>query len=226
MTKKLFKDKKTRYRNLGLVILPFVLVIAIFGFLAINSAKNLTSGGASTSLADSIDTMDYHLRANATDLQKEYFKELVDLCNVEASEKDKYLIARSVVKNFVADFYTWTNKAGSYDVGGAYFVHSPSKANILKNARDNFYKYVTHYINEYGRENLLEVTSVEIPISEKHTPTTYTWNNKEYDAYYFKATWTYADHDGFDESEYDTEQHFLVIENEDGRFEIVQAYGD
>ena len=224
MFKKLFKNPKTRYRNLGLIILPFVLLFCLFGFLAWRSAGNLLGG--STSMANSIDTMDYHLRANATEYQRSLFQELSDLCLTDAENKDKEAIAASVVENFIADFYTWTNKAGSYDVGGLYYVYSPSKANIYTQARDTFYHYLTNYIKDYGAENLLEVAQDSIEIKGSKVDEKYIYNGKEYDAYYYSATWSYVDHDGFDESDYETSENFLVIENEDGRFEIVQAYGD
>ena len=224
MFKKLFKNPKTRYRNLGLIILPFVLLFCLFGFLAWRSAGNLLGG--STSMANSIDTMDYHLRSNATEYQRSLFQELSDLCLTDAENKDKEAIASSVVENFIADFYTWTNKAGSYDVGGLYYVYSPSKANIYTQARDTFYHYLTNYIKDYGAENLLEVAQDSIEIKGSKVDEKYSYNGKEYDAYYYSATWSYVDHEGFDESDYETSENFLVIENEDGRFEIVQAYGD
>ena len=224
MLKKYFNNPKTRYRNLALIILPFILLIGLFGFIAFSSAKGLLGG---SKLAYSIDSMDYHLRSNATDYQKELFKELSKLCAVEEeAEKDKLAIASSVVENYIADFYTWTNKAGSYDVGGLYYVHSPSKGNIYAKARDKFYKYVTHYINEYSSEVLLEVEEDSIVIEGSKTKDPYVYNGNNYDAYYFHASWNYVDHEGFNEKTYKSSENFLVIENEDGRFEIVQAYGD
>lgn len=223
MINKLFKNKKKRHINLLLVILPFILLIGVFGFVALSSAKSLIGNGSTPSgISNSIESMDYHLRNGATELQKEYFKELSDLCSAET--KDKEEIAKSVVKNYIADFYTWTNKAGSYDVGGLYYVHSPSKSNIYANARNNFYKYLTNYIAEYKSENLLEVESVEVEGNKLSEP--YNYNGVNYDAYYYHATWKYVNHSGFDNSDYLTSQNFLVIENQDGRFEIVQAYGD
>lgn len=223
MINKLFKNKKKRHINLLLVILPFILLIGVFGFVALSSAKSLLGNGSTPSgISNSIESMDYHLRNGATELQKEYFKELSDLCSAET--KDKEEIAKSVVKNYIADFYTWTNKAGSYDVGGLYYVHSPSKSNIYAYARNNFYKYLTNYIAEYKSENLLEVESVEVEGNKISEP--YNYNGVNYDAYYYRATWKYVNHSGFDNSDYLTSQNFLVIENQDGRFEIVQAYGD
>lgn len=220
MINKLFKNKKNRYRNLLLVLLPFILLIGFFGFTAFKSAKNLGGANGGTTFSNSIDSMDYHLRANATDYQKDLFKELNEA--VKAQDKEK--IAEAVVKNYVADFYTWTNKGGSYDVGGMYYVYSPSKSNIVAEVRDKFYKYVSSYIEEYGSENLLEVENINITGGKSNT--NYEFNGKVYDSYFFTCEWTYKDNDKFDTSKFVTKQYFNVIENEDGRFEIVQAYGD
>ena len=77
MINKLFKDKKKRYLNLVLILLPFVILMGIFGFAAFKSAKGISNNvGGEVAFSNSIDTMDYHLRANATDYQKELFKEL------------------------------------------------------------------------------------------------------------------------------------------------------
>lgn len=221
MLNKLFKDKKTRYRNLVIVLLPFIILMFVFGFTAYKSVSGIIGkGGEKVTFSNSIDSMDYHLRANATKLQKDLFSELSD--TVKAGDKEK--IAELVVKNYVADFYTWTNKNGIYDVGGMYYVYSPSKTNILVQARDTFYKYMSYYANEYGQENLLEVTSVEAEgglADEK-----YEYEGKKYDKYYFVCNWTYSQNDKFDTSDFVTKNYITVIENEDGRFEIVEAYGD
>ena len=43
MINKLFKDKKKRYRNLVLILLPFVILMGIFGFAAFKSAKGISN---------------------------------------------------------------------------------------------------------------------------------------------------------------------------------------
>ena len=222
MLKKLFKDKKTRYRNLILVTLPFVLLIGVFGYLSADALSTLIGGvtGNTNVASDSIDSMDYHLINGATDLQKDLFKELNKA--VESGESAE--IAKSVVENFVADFYTWTNKAGQNDVGGMYYVYSPNKNNIYNQARNQFYKYVSTYINEYGQDNILEVASVEAEVSDEARE--YTIGDMTYESYYVTCNWTYVDHKHFNEKDYYTKEYFEVIKNADGRFEIVQAYGD
>ena len=51
----------------------------------------------------------YVLRANATDYQKELFEELKNDFEHE-DETDEAKIACDIAMNYVADFYTWTNK--------------------------------------------------------------------------------------------------------------------
>lgn len=224
MFKKLFKDKKVRYRNLVLLIVPFIVVIAIFAYTSFSSIMSIVGMTTGTQAINSIESMDYHLRGNATDLQKDLFKELANAVEKNEEGENDFEIAELVVKNYIADFYTWSNKSGSYDVGGMYYVYSPSRTNIYDRARDNYYKYVSYYINENGQENLLEVESIETEVSD--VVGTYTIDGKEYSSYYVISNWNYVDKTNFDEKKYVNKEYFNVIKNDDGRFEIVQAYGD
>ena len=237
--KKLFKNPKTRTRNLILVILPFVILAGICGFIAFKSVKSMSDNASGTSTEaykDSIDSMDYHLRSNATKYQTELFKELTKAVE---NGTDKFEIAKLVAENYVADFYTWSNKEGTYDVGGMYYVYSPQKTTIYAQARNTYYKYLTYYINTYGSDKLLEVESIEAEINSDVG--SYEFDGKTYDSYFVTCTWTYKNEDTFKDiylkgydgsskemsaSEFTKKEYFLIIENEDGRFEIVQAYGD
>ena len=224
MFKKLFKDKKVRYRNLILLIVPFIIVIGVFAYTSFSSIMSILGMATGTQAINSIESMDYHLRGNATDLQKDLFKELVNAVEKNEEGENDFEIAGLVIKNYIADFYTWSNKNGSFDVGGMYYVYSPNKISIYNQARNTFYKYVSHYMNEYGKDKLLEVDTIEIYVSSKVSE--YELDNNVYPSYYVQATWTFVDKDGFDESEYRTKEYFTVIKNNSGRFEIVQAYGD
>lgn len=230
--KNLFKNPKTRKRNLILAILPFVIIASICGFIAfksINSISGNAQGTSKESYKDSIDSMDYHLRSNATAYQNELFRDLTKAVN---DGTDKFEIARLVAENYVADFYTWSNKDGTFDVGGMYYVYSPQKSVIYTQARNTYYKYVSYYINEYGAKNLLEVENITSTVSDKTV--TYEFNGKAYDSYFVTCEWTYKNVDTFknitktlngESSDFITKEYFLIIEK-DGRFEIVQAYGD
>ena len=227
--KNLFKNPKTRKRNLILAILPFVILASICGFIAFKSVSSISGnaqGNSKDSYKDSIDSMDYHLRSNATKYQTELFK---DLTKAVEDGSDKYEIAKLVAENYVADFYTWSNKDGTYDVGGMYYVYSPQKTAIYTQARNTYYKYVTYYINQFGAKNLLEVENITPTIGDKVG--TYEFEGKKYDSYFVTCEWTYKNEDTFKDISMKSgdgfvkKEYFTIIEK-DGRFEIVQAYGD
>lgn len=232
--KNLFKNPKTRLRNLLLVILPFVILACVFGFISYKALADVSSNTSGTAYKDSIDSMDYHLRDNATDLQEDLFKDLQDAVN---DGTDKANIAFLVCKNFVADFYTWTNKVATYDIGGMYYVYSPQRANIYTQARNQYYKYLSYYIDEYGSDNLLEVTGfVDDECTVDQTPSTYEIDGKTYESYAVTLVWEYKNTETFNnistptmdgtKTGFVTKCYFNVIVNEEGRFEIVQAFGD
>lgn len=227
--KNLFKNPKTRKRNLILAILPFVILASICGFIAFKSVSSISGnaqGNSKDSYKDSIDSMDYHLRSNATKYQTELFK---DLTKAVEDGSDKYEIAKLVAENYVADFYTWSNKDGTYDVGGMYYVYSPQKTAIYTQARNTYYKYVTYYINQFGAKNLLEVENITPTLGDKVG--TYEFEGKKYDSYFVTCEWTYKNEDTFKDismksgNGFVKKEYFTIIEK-DGRFEIVQAYGD
>ena len=127
----LFEDKKKRYLYMILFMLPFIIAIGIFGFIAYKEAKSLielATDEVETKDTHKIESMNYVLRDNATELQEEYFTELK--AAVESDTQDPVTIAGLVGKNYVADFYTWTNKQGQYDVGGMYYVCSKKNETV------------------------------------------------------------------------------------------------
>ena len=246
---KLFADKKKRYLYMLLFIMPFIIAICIFGYITYKEVKNLkdvTSGTTEVKAEYAIESMNYVLRDNATEVQVEYFTELK---NAIEEDVDDAIIAGLVCKNYVADFYTWSNKFGQYDVGGLYYVYNGEnetddyKKMLYLQARDGFYKYLSKYINDYGAENLLEVESVEVVNSSKandkyevYEMTGYELLEKddegetygklfgdvEYDAYEVTCKWTYKESEKFPTNSYPKTMNFLVIDRQ-GRFEIVEA---
>ncbi len=217
----IYADKKKRYLYLFLTILPFLIAIGVFGFIAFRDAKSLLAmATGNTEIKDEnvISSMNYVLRDNATDVQKEYFAELKEA--VESSADDA-TIAGLVCKNYIADFYTWSNKAGQYDVGGLYYVYEPQKETIYTQARDSMYKYLSTYIKDYGASNLLEVENVEVKSAKKRTEK-YQVDENVYDAYDVLCEWAYKENDKFSAVKYAKKMYFIVIDN-GTRFEIVEA---
>ena len=247
--KALFTNKKYRYLAMFLMMLPFIVAIAIFSTIAYREAKSMANMASGNVVAEAkpenvIGDSWYVLRDNATDLQKEYFAELKDA--IENGTADDATIAGLIGKNYVADFYTWTNKAGQYDIGGMYYVYDGQfvngdhfKDNVYLKARDGFYKYLSTYSTKYGKENLLEVEDVEIvkceKMSSKYIINEHIENRQDaegewydyredvpYDAYSVSLRWKYKDGTSLTTSQFANAINLAVIQR-DGKWEIVEA---
>ena len=219
----------------------------------INNLKNLANNTTETKSENIIEQMNYLLRDNPTDLQKEYFRQLkkaVEEGVIETEEgdvaADDAAIAELVAKNYIADFYTWTNKRGQYDIGGFYYIYDGefvngdhNKENFFLKAREGFYKYISVYGTQYGKENLLEVENVEITKCTKSS-TPYVINehvenrqdeegewydyreDHSYDLYIANCKWTYKEGTALNLSQFADSINLGIIKR-NGRFEIVEA---
>ena len=102
----------------------------------------------------------YVLKGNPTKLQKDLFKELTN--QLDKKIEFDFDAVELVVKNFVADYYTWSNKQGPYDIGGSEFVFTKENLNFKQNGRRYFYSNMYSYINDQVIiANLIEVDAVE-----------------------------------------------------------------
>lgn len=235
------KDRNKRYLVLLIASIPFLIAIGIFSAVIIKDIKdikNTATGTVETKAENIIESMNYILRDDATDIQKDYFAELKSAIEDENSEASEADIAGLVCKNFVADLYTWTNKQGQFDVSALYYVFTTQKDAIYLDIRDNLYKYINYYINQYGSNNLLEVEEVTVTKASKASYDYVVEEQKhgyddenghyyymvefEYPAYDVSVTWTYKENNKFDTSKYPTSMNFLVVERE-GRYEVVEA---
>lgn len=220
----LFSNPKKRYTSLLLIILPLIIIAGLLAYLSFKSLKDsFGPSGGPVKPSNLIEEYGYQLRDNATDLQKELFDELKDdIKNKE--EVGDLKIAEDVVKNYVADFYTWTNKQGQFDVGGMCYIHGWYKANNWMQAKDGFYTYLSKYMNDYGVEDLLEVESIEVVDSYKNPSKYKIGDSDEDESYHIEAKWTYKPTVKFNTSNYATKLHFTVAKNQYNQFYIVEAY--
>lgn len=162
----------------------------------------------------------YEINENATEYQKLIFTELSDVINDSGTPQE---YAGSVVKNYVADFYTWSNKKGTYDIGGMQYVYQPEIVNIYNYAKDFFYRDLSYNIQTLGAENLLEVENVEITFSDFNVEIEF--NGETYQSFYVTASWTYVQKEGFDTTGYQTSGEFSLIDR-NGKYEIYRYYGE
>ena len=233
-----------------LLILPFAILLGIFLSVAIREGKSIVNRASGNQVVEIkpenvIGDGLYILRDNPTDLQKDYFAQLKEAIEGE-EEVDAAVKAALVAQNYVADFYTWTNKQGQYDIGGMYYVYDGEfkngdhyRENVYLNARDGFYKYISAYGTQYGKENLLEVTDVTVTKCEKmsqpyeisvhkenrqdESGEWYDYREvKSYDAYSVSCRWTYNDTTSLDLSKFANSVNLAIIED-DGEFWIVEA---
>ena len=221
--KDLFNDKKKRRIYLPLFILPFFIAIIIFGVIIFKDVKTLINinGNSETNSKYIIGNKDYVLRDNATEYQMQIFTELKDMAEGK-SEYDEKTFVELICKNYIADFYTWSNKFGQYDVGGLYYVYTPQREIIYIQARDGFYKYVNEYINYYKAENLLNVINVEANASLTDDYLLEV-TGEQFKTYKVNCSWEYVPSDVFSSSSYQKRAYLLVVEN-NGRFEIMESY--
>lgn len=220
---KLFKNTFSKI-ILGLCVLSIVAV-------AINTALVLSKGSSNDDVLSNKTTLVandmYIVPSNTTKYQEELYKELSSLIKdydfkAQADDDQKNLdIAISVVKNFVADFYTWTNKSSTYSVGGQMFMYGDQVITFQNHARDTYYKDLDGYIAQYGRKNLPEVNQVN---AQAVFGGTYEYNGLKFPSYYVEANWTFNDCD-VDTSSWNKASAFSVIYNETtNKFEIVQFW--
>jgi len=207
--------KKNKHLIIGLIAtLILMILIIVITFL------ELKKDYFSNTISNSEGVVLYEIQSSATEYQKEQFKILAEKIEDGTSLPD---IAASVVTNYIADFYTWSNKKGTYDIGGMQYVYQPEIVNIYTFAKDYFYRDLSYNIKKYRAENLLEVENVTITFSDFNVDVEY--NGQIYNSFYVTATWTYVQKEGFDTSGYQTSGEFSLLKRDD-IIEIYRYYGE
>lgn len=217
--------KKLTIFYAGVGLLCFIC-IALSAFLVYNSLDELGLGVLTEQPVVLPEDQGSHLYSepkNPTAVHREYYDQLIEVSKKYPDEFEPYEISRAVIRCFISDFYTWTNKEGNYDVGGLGYLYGPNHLTFALYARDTYYQNFNHFEKEFGIENLMEVESVsfmnetfagDIEINGELMP-----------AYYFEVEWTYKEGSLMDTSKLQCRGAFTVVENKEaGRFEIARIY--
>ena len=146
---------------------------------------------------------------------KENFKELKDILANDNINYEDY--AKELVMLYVVDFYTLSNKITSSDIGGVEFIPTDMVDNFKMHAGDTMYNHVENNIYGDRKQELPTVKSVNI---SEVVETSYTYKDKEYDAYKVSATWEYVSDMG-----YDKEGIFYLIKD-NNKLYIVKKTGE
>lgn len=156
------KRKKVSNRLTVILLIASLATVCalVFNVVHILRAQSGSSENTNTT-ADTQNTMrndQYVIGNNPTELEKQYFQELTELL----AGDDKQAIAESVVKNFVADYFTWRNKDGNFEVGGLQYILGSGYYALNKYTIWNYGKNFDLYLSQYGKEHLPEVSEVRI----------------------------------------------------------------
>ncbi len=190
----------------GKIILIIVILLLIFGATALIGLKVFTYDKEEKVIkkVDEIKGYAYHLEDRDTKLYKDEFKILKD--NLESSEIDYEEYAKSIAKMFIIDLYTIDNKINKYDIGGLEFIHPDNQENYQLNVEDTLYKYILDNTDDNREQELPVVKEIEV---NNTTKTTYTLNEKEYEAYEIELSWEYEE-----DLDYDEEAKVIVIKDD------------
>lgn len=182
---------------------------------------------------DELPPTEYVLRRNPTEYQIELFEILAyahDQFYETESDADLKDYAAAIVRNFVADFYTLSNKSSRTDVGGIQFFSEDIEDNFRSYAIDTFYLYLNQHIEMFGSESLPTVSSttilsvefgyrmVEID-EEEDNDDSFGYGElpreEEVRTIVVEIEWTYATSTLQDIEEFQTSARFILMEVED-----------
>lgn len=193
------------------VIIVIVAGVKVFFDFFVNDTREVVG----KNILENLESYGYTLDDLDTDLFREYFNELKDVLNEEEIDYNKY--AQVVVKLFVTDFYTLSNKITSSDIGGVEFVHADILDNFKLNAGDTMYNHVKNNVYGDRTQELPMVKSVTIDSVNEEG---YSYDGKEYEVFKVVASWDYEKDLG-----YETSGTFYLIKD-NNKLNVVEKTGE
>lgn len=142
-----------------------VLFLHARGMMASNDVPSTTNRTQEQTPPDSEEPKGYELRMNATEYQIDLFEELMQAHDqFEALGTDDALedYASAIVKNFVVDFFTLSNKESRADVGGVQFFSNDVADHFKNAAMDGFYLHLGRLTETFGSEAMPTIESITI----------------------------------------------------------------
>lgn len=164
----------------------------------------------------------YSLRKNGTEYQKTVYTQLSDAFDQEPINNEA--ISGLVVQNFVADFYTWTNKLRFNDVGGLQFLHNDVEGWVNAQALETFYNDMNYYLQNGGLEDTLEVSRVDVSVVKSEFELDGDGDEStNVPSYVVNAIWSYVPSSKINVEEFQTSAVFTLIADNEGLFTIVEV---
>lgn len=167
----------------------------------------------------------YTLPRRATTHQLEIFEPLfIAHNNFNETNTDSYLqaYAEMIARNFIADFFTFSNKSSRHDVGGLQFINAEIYDEFYDFAVNTFYLHLNQYLEIYGAHQLPSVATTTILHSEigwhRLELTEYPW--AEYlPVIIVDVEWAYAPTTLSDIDEFQTTAR-IILQEDDGEVKI------
>jgi|GEM_PF-1042299 len=254
-----FKDKFRKiYFEISVVlgisflVICILLVLQLHTLLIGNVEENSDEYEATApsvvrnEVAERSDIIGYQLCRNSTEHQIELFELLIiahDQFNETQWDRDLKAYAEIIARNFVADFFTLSNKSSRTDVGGLQFVYEDLVDQFSTFAIDTFYLYLNQHIERFGHDALPTVATttilsssfesywIEIEVDEdeyeEEEPTEPPWpwlyNEEEQEPLkeeiriiVIEIEWTFEHSNLFHLSAFQTSARIVLLENETG----------
>lgn len=197
----------------NLILLLIGLGVVLFGVYSVVGIG--LKQGNKTTVLNTLENKYYVVGKDPTKLQKEKFELLSE--KLKAENVNQLEIADLVAQSFVIDFFNWSNKEASYDVGGLQYMYDPSTFNNM--AHFEYYQKVDVFNSTYGKNNLPNITEVK---SKTDKTVDYELGEEVYPAYKSKVTWTYANSSKLDVNEFISEVELTLIDI-DGKIVIADV---
>lgn len=156
-----------RKKKIGLVLCIILLIYFVGGIIYNLSGTNKQkkNNESNVNIGIQIKDYDYICLEDEIDIYKNEFKILKD--NLESDNIDYQEYAKSVAKMFIIDLYNLKSKKNMYDVGGVEFIYPDALENYKLNVENTLYKYMEDINDGKRKQELPEVSKVEITNSEE-----------------------------------------------------------
>ncbi len=183
---------KKKYKRI-LIIILIVVLLAIISFVIYKILLNNKTEEEVVNVVDSISEYGYNLDDRDTELMKSTYEELKNILN--SDEIDYELYASALAKLFVIDLFTMDNKINKYDVGSTEYVYPDALENFKLNVEDTLYKHMENNSSGKRKQELPEVSSIEVLSTETGE---YTIEENSFDSYIVNLSWQYVSDLGYD----------------------------
>lgn len=183
---------KKKYKRI-LIIILIVVLLAIISFVIYKILLNNKTEEEVVNVVDSISEYGYNLDDRDTELMKSTYEELKNILN--SDEIDYELYANTLAKLFVIDLFTMDNKINKYDVGSTEYVYPDALENFKLNVEDTLYKHMENNSGGKRKQDLPEVSSIEVLSTETGE---YTIEENSFDSYIVNLSWQYVSDLGYD----------------------------